>query len=270
MMYLTLIIGALVGMITLAISNRYSKNLTLTTFLTVCAIVGACSLSKLFLATYVQAETYEYFLLKEDRVCSLIANRYPNEFQAYIENIKQIIRRNEGKDSQLIYKLTLLDAILKLTVSKASNATIYDFFRSELNLYKDLYSLDPSLVLYMEFPDQHKKKLNPSLAVLLSGEDNVKQVMSAEEAVIKSGLLSPRPPLDDAQQAQATAQLRSIFQKLAQEFDQSMLTKLTSNPSDPNLNKRDAALYIISFYQAILDLGRDDAGNILRTFYKGG
>jgi hypothetical protein len=269
MMYISLILGALVGIITLAISNLYSKNLTLTTFLTVFAIVAACSLSKMYLATYVEAETYEYFLLREDGVCRLIAERYPNEFKAYIKNIKQIIRANEGKDSLVIYKITLLDAIVKLTVSKATNEAIYDFFKSELNLYKDLYSLDPSLVLYMEFPDQYKKKLNPSLAILLSGEGNVTQVISGEEEVIKSGLLTPQPPLNETQKAQATAQLQTIFQKLAQVYDESMLTQLTTNASDPKLNKRDAALYIISFYQAILDLGWEDAGNILRTFYKG-
>ncbi|MES2218503.1 MAG: hypothetical protein V4501_08820 [Pseudomonadota bacterium] len=269
MFFITLIMGVLAGLIAITVISRYTKNQTIISALTVSIIVATMSLAKVYVVTYVHAATYEYYLKKDDPVCLLIATTYPDRFKSYIKNIKQIIRKNEGKDTQLFSKIELLNTIFNLTASKASNDSIYAYYQSELALYKALYLIDPDLVLFMEYTSKFKKKLNPGLAVLLSGELRVNDITEKKEAVILSAIKTPQPPLTTQEKEHATELLHNILVGLAHQFGEKTVVAMTTNPTDSPIDKASAALFIITFYQNILTLGKDDVGTIFRYFYNG-
>jgi hypothetical protein len=269
MYFITMIIGIIVGLAAIFVISRCTKNVTIISGITFLIIVVAMSLSKVYVVTYATAATYEYFLKKDDPVCRLIAITYPNQFKTFIENIKQVIRQNKGKDIQFFYKTQLLNAIFLITVPKATNATLYDYYQSELALYQALYQLDPNLVLFMEFSTKYAKKLDPGLALLLSGEDKVKDVTEKKEAVIASGIKTPQPLITSTDKARAADLIHDILNKLAIQFGDQAMSSITTDPSKVTISSSKAAAFIVAFYQNILNLDKDDVGIIFKYLFNG-
>jgi hypothetical protein len=257
MYFITMIIGIIVGLAAIFVISRCTKNVTIISGITFLIIVVAMSLSKVYVVTYATAATYEYFLKKDDPVCRLIAITYPNQFKTFIENIKQVIRQNKGKDIQFFYKTQLLNAIFLITVPKATNATLYDYYQSELALYQALYQLDPNLVLFMEFSTKYAKKLDPGLALLLSGE------------VIASGIKTPQPLITSTDKARAADLIHDILNKLAIQFGDQAMSSITTDPSKVTISSSKAAAFIVAFYQNILNLDKDDVGIIFKYLFNG-
>jgi hypothetical protein len=267
MFIITLMIGIITGLIAYTVLGRFITKLPILTLLTVLIIVLVMSLNKIYVISYINANTYEYFLKKNDLVCRLIAIAYPNKFNAFIKKIKQIIRENKGKDTQLFFKIELLNTIFNITASKATNQSLHDYYETEITLYENLYNLDPTMVLYMEFSSKYKHMLNPSLGVLLNGEENLNKLIAKKEAVILSALQTPQPPITTKEKEQAAELLRGVFIDLAAEYGNDMMAEITTDPTDPELDKAQAASFIISFYKKILALNADDVGLIFKYFY---
>jgi hypothetical protein len=269
MFIITLITGIITGLIAITLLGRMTKNLPALTLLTVLTIITSMSLNNIYVISYVNAATYNFYLQRDDKVCRLLAIAYPDKFNAFIRKIKLIIRENKGKDSQLFFKMELINTIYSLVAPKATTMAITQYYQTEVGLYENLYYLDPELVLYMEFTKKYRTLLNPGAAVLLNGEENLNNLISKKEAVIESAILTPQPLITASQKERAAGLLRDILTFLGNHYGSDILATMTTDPTDPALDKRKAAAFIISFYKSILALKSDEVGIIFKYLYSG-
>jgi hypothetical protein len=260
-----MLVGAFSGLATIFLTRRLITNNSTLSLVTVLVITLAMGLTKVYLIPYYRATTYVSFIKNDDPVIDLISTQYPTLFNTYIHNVKKSLLAHESKDVVLLYKVDLLNEVFALTLMKASNASIYNYYKTELDLYKNLYAIDPKLVLFLEFSGQFAHKPNPTLIITLGGgDDMMQQLITAKENIVTNAINHPQPILTNSQNTQAGEMIAAIFAKIATDFGDQTFTNVTTKPDDPSVDPRTAALLVISFYGDILATGEDKAGMIFK------
>jgi hypothetical protein len=257
------IVGSLSGLFGLRFFPRYTRNETLLSLLTVITIVFFMGIAKQFIVPVYRATTYAFFLKHEDPSIKLIGSKFPDEYAKYLYLEKQSILNIDRSNFELLYKINFLNSVFSQCLRHASNESIYQYFTDELALYKRLVVFDPSFVLFLEFPNQFTNKPDPVMLLDLSGETIMNRIIQTKTAVILSAINNPQPPLTKAEINEASKLVTGILAKLSDQFGGNTFSDTMQHPANP-IDKHASAALIISFYQAILDLGEYDTGIILK------
>ena len=259
------LLGGLSGVVATLLGRRFIKNASKLSFFVAILIIVTMGLIRVYLIPYYRATTYEYFVQRDDPAIALIAERYPKQFETYINNTKKSLFENESQSIEQLYKINLLNIVTAQAMLKASNASIYDVYQIEVELYKNLYEIDPKLVLFLEFSGQFRDKPNPNLIIILGGgPDMIQRIVAAKEKVVLSAIKSPQPPMDIAQNKATEKMVSDIFAKISASYGPDTFVNLTVKPDSPDIDPKTAALMIIAFYSDILDKGVNQAGMIFK------
>jgi hypothetical protein len=262
-----MLIGLIFGISSYAIFCRFLKNISAIRLLTMLVVIFTMLMTKFYVIPLYSAEIYEIFLKSDEPVFELIAEKFPREFQTYIDKVKECIVSNNNEDYLIIYKLEFLNSIFIKEISLASNVSIYHYYQVQYKIDETLFKVDPRLVLFLEFSNKYTKKPNPSLIITIAGQDLTEQIIAAKEAVIMSALIMPEKPITADEKEAANAMIDTILADLSDNFGEKTVTELDTHISDVALSKESTVLYatiLLEFYQKILSSGQNNVGIIYR------
>jgi hypothetical protein len=258
------IFGALFGLAGFRISRRFSLNETCTSVLVVIIVFSGMLIAKFMAIPHYRAATVGYFIKRDNPKIYLIGKAFPDAYQAYLTNVQRIILTEIDENLEVLELVGMLDALLPQSIPKASNQSIYNFYKTEMTLYNAVLNIDPKIVLFLEFESKFSHKPNPGLVFSLEGDERIQKLVAAESDVILSAIQNPQPPLTADEKDNAAKIFTDIITGLANQYGQDTYTMTMQDPSNSQLDKRSAALIVISFYQEMLNLGPDNAGIVFK------
>jgi hypothetical protein len=264
MIIIYMVIAVLLTLFCMTGLKRLTANNTTVSLLTVIILIACMALTQHYVTPYYLAETYEISLKHNDPRFNLIAKAFPAEFEKYIAEIKKSFFQYKQDEYRSIAKLTFLNLLFTKLLPSATNETIYAFYQTELEIDKKLFSLQPDLVLYLEFSDKFKTKAAPALIIALVNKPLIKRAIETKEAVIISALSTPQPPLTNADKHYALQTIHEVFEKLSVTYGHKIISDLVKQPDNPAIDAKMAALAFLSFSQLILDTGQDSTGIVYR------
>lgn len=264
-----ILICASLGILAVAIfyplANLLIKNEWIPKIVSAVLFLVVFTAAKTFLIPYYQAFTFEDKIKKNYPIYNLIADIAPNDFNSYVSKVKQNIISKGNPNNQIFYAHELVDSVFERKILSASNKSIYNFFKVQLQVNKKLAHTDPTMLLFKEFPDNFKKIIDlnqTDLNVLIS-----KDLLDAKEAVIRSAIENPQPPLTEAEKSTATTLLTGILNALEKQYGTELVTKTFQRPEDTSLNRTIEAEIIVDFYNAVLSKGEENTGLIIKTLF---
>jgi hypothetical protein len=263
-MMIFILIAAIIGIITATYCRYLIRNETISNIIVIISIVMSFVVTKVFIYPMYADKIFYDILFKANPGYKIIADRYPKEFNQNIAQLKTFIL----KTNKLIYSydnLTFIDTIFTQSVPTASNKSIYDFYTAKVALEKKLFLINPEFVLFIEFAHKFKSRPNPGMVDTLIGNDVIKSAALTKENVILSSIKNPAPPLSDDQRKTAVIMIQKIMSDLSRMYGDKVLENMRDiNPRGSNLDKKQAALVMMSFNEKILNTGIDNAGLIIR------
>lgn len=254
-------VGGLTGLIAGAVFYLLTKSKATASLLAGIAIVLAIAATKEYVMPTYYAKVFEHNMRSESPFMNMLAKNSPQEFNLYIAKVKANILANGDKSNNIYYSSELINSILIKYGSIASNDSLYQYLVTNLTLDKKLLSIDPMLVLAVEFPEKFKGKIDPTL---LNVTGKTQSLLDAKIAVIQSAMEHPAAPLTDADKQHATDLLREVITDLSKQYGAQTIANALQHPDDPAVDKKAAAQIIISFYEDILAKGKDNAALIIK------
>jgi hypothetical protein len=226
-------------------------------------IVGLFLLTEKYLIPQYEAMHYEASLRANDPVIDLMAKKSPEAFNRYIAKVKQSFLLGENKNQSFYDTNEYINAAFSESIPYASNNSLYEFFKNELEIDKKLFAVDPHLVLYIEFIDQFKTKVDPGTILTVTGERLIENSARLKEAVIKSALEKPEPALTGMEYNRAARLVDEISTRLTKIYSKETLLNF-NRAEDPAVDQKKTAEAMMAFYTEILATGEHDAGLVFR------
>ncbi|WP_019215522.1 hypothetical protein [Legionella tunisiensis] len=147
--------------------------------------------------------------------------------------------------------------------AQATNEAIYKQVKATIDYYNKLDTMNPVLVLFMEYPNIFADKLDANQIELVA-EDPENPIPAANQNIIKSALETPQPPLSKTDITHAQTILNKIIELLSTKYSEKEVEMTFQYPDDPSLDKKTAAEIIITFYQLLAERGEKDTGLVIR------
>jgi hypothetical protein len=260
-----MLMGILAGLNSFVLADRFFKTESSQTLLTAIIVALVMIATKILIIPDYEAATFSTVLKITDPVFRMIEANYPQQYNDYIDEVKEGILMHQTENFETISTLVFLNSISETLVTKATDKAIFNFYKIEVEMDKELFTVDPKLVLYMEFPQHFRDNADPSLLVLISGDTLVKKVIQSKEELIISALKTPQPALTSAEAERAFQKTKAIMQELSVDVGgQDALLKMIGHPENNDVDKKEAALLIINFYEKILAQGQGQAADIFQ------
>ena len=263
MIWIYVIIAIIVGIVSGIIFYIFIKNKVLASVLTIITIAIALIITNLALPHYFTWQV-EYALRKQNPFMNLVAEKSPNEFNAYVKKIKHNLLTHGNPNNDVIYTSELINDLLIKYGPVASNESIYQYLQSDIDFEKKLLAINPVLVLFHVFPDKFKDKVDLQKYNINEIKNNM---LSSVEAVIKSGMEHPEPLPTAEEIAKAKVLFSGIIAELAKKYGPEKLTEALKHPDDPSIDKKTVAEIVIDLSEATLAKGKDDVGLILKAAF---
>lgn len=263
MHWINVLIAGIAGAVFGIIFNLIFKNKPiLVVILTVLSAVAAISLSKPFVTQRYESYKFEDEI-KKYPLFNIISQSDPNEFKSFIEKSKDSIYKNESTDQITRYSQELVSTVFKKHILKASDESISNYIIAQINLYKEINKDNPELIIKVELgqPD-------PMLYKLFESEKyktlSLKLLKAKENVILSSNNQKKTTKLD---KATVENNLKEIITNLAKKFGQQEVYLTFTKPNDPNLESSKEAQIIISFYESILNSGKENAAQIIKYLF---
>ncbi|CEK09895.1 hypothetical protein [Legionella hackeliae] len=218
--------------------------------------------TKLYIAPFYHAKTFEADLKKESPLFALLAEKSPLAFQNYIDKAKHDIVYNHAKNI-LPYTVDFISAELTKYTPHATNESLYNEVKITAEYYDKILKINPLLILFSEFPDKFADQVSIDEVEKIPG-DFSKKLMDAKLDIIQSALNTPQLALSPEEINQGQTLLNEIFEALINKYGNDTVEGTFHNPDNPNLDRAVEAKIILEFYQRILDKGEKNAGLILK------
>ncbi|HHW4979472.1 TPA: hypothetical protein ACU0X0_002868 [Legionella anisa] len=262
MHWLNGLIGGVAGAVSYYIFSLIFKNKpTLVTILAIASAVVAINLSKPFVTQRYEAYKFEEEI-KKYPLFNLIAQSDPEEFKNFIDKSKNSIYINESPDKVTIYSQELVSSVFKKHILKASDESIFNYIIAQIYLYKELNKDNPELIVKLEMG-----QADPRLSTLFKSEKYKAlslKLLQAKENVILSSINSNTTEIN---KSAIENNLKEIITNLAKNFGQQEVYLTFTKPNDPNLESSKKAQIIISFYESILNSGKENAAQIIKYLF---
>lgn len=209
----------------------------------------------------------ENSIRNESSLMTLIAQNSPQEFAIYIDQVKQNRLANHNSDNEAILANDLIRNQFHKFLPAASNDSIFNYLMTILNIYKKLYVEHPNSVLYLEFSDKFKDELANDKSINdISGSASLTKAI---QEVIETGIKNKNPTvLTNTDEVNASTMTNTILSELATQFGNGVVSNTLNNPTDPELDKKISAEIIITFYEKVLDQGKENAGLIMKYIFR--
>jgi hypothetical protein len=254
----------LAGIISISLCGFFTRDEnTISIIAVICVIISTFVTNTYILPIYL-SETYESSLKSNDVTYVLIEKKFPKEFKSYISRMKYSILKNHRSSEQFYYQITFINDIFGECIVNATSDSIYNYYKAELNLDKMLFKFDPKLVLFMEFSHKFHHKPNPYLVETLAGESLFNNALIAKKNVISSAIQYPQIPLNNEQREIALLLINKIMIDIRKKYGTEILVNASYYPDDPELDKKLAAIAIMSLYEEILESGKDNVALIIK------
>jgi hypothetical protein len=257
-------IAAIFALLGRAVLQQFTKNTSIISLFTAAIVLIVMLLTKAYILPYYHAQTYKFFLQIEDPQIKVIMAKYPQEFNNYINSTKNNFLTDDNDYKAALDKIIFLNSLFVKAVPTASNESIYNYYKTELQLYQVLFRVNPEFVLYMEFSNQFARAPKPKLILSLADAVLIKKYVNAKEAVVLSSIQNPQPPIRRSQKYAAAKVLGDIMTQLGEEYGKDTFSNTLRDPDNPDLNQNKSAGMVIAFYKKIVSLGADYTGLIFK------
>lgn len=257
---LTIIVGSIISLLL----YRSIKNRAIATLLIALTVLLTLGLITLCLKPYYSAWQFEKTLRSQNPFINLIAEKAPNEFNAYLAKIKNNIVSDGDTNNEIYYTSELINTLLIKYGPVASNESLYRYLKSDIEFNKKLFTIDPILVLFHEFPDKFLGKIDLNKYSANEFENNM---LGAIEEVIQSGIESPQALPSNKDIDRAKTLFREILDKLSTKYGSATVLVALQTPENVSVNKKTAAEIIIALSEEILAKGQNDAGLLLKSSF---
>lgn len=213
---------------------------------------------------YYKAWYAEHTIRSQSPFFELVAKSAPYEFNQYIDKVKNNIIQGGNATNEIYYTSEFLHALLLKYGSKASDQSLYEYLKSDIQFDQQLIAIDPVLVLFHEFPIQMRGKIDIKKFNEMSIKNNM---ITAIENVITSGINASQPAPTHEDIAKAQAMFQDILANLSAKYGNTLVATTFKTPDDPTLDKKTAAEMMIELSQDILAKGETTVGMMLRASF---
>lgn len=261
-------IAGVVLIILFPLLRIYSYSFLHSFLINVVVLVAVLFLAHYYLEPNFTAWQYEREMRQTYPLVEYVAKQDPVEYHRFMDEAKDHVRHgaNIEMDNEVYYESDFVNALLVKYGARASNESLYDFLEKSVAYDKELLKVNPEYVLYHEFPEKFS-----DVNVDFSGLDRdqyLKEMFSAAEAVVKSGLASPVAPPTKEEVKKAMTLFQETVKLVAKNYDEKTVIATLQKPQDPALDKATSAKIVIAFFEAILQKDKADVGLFLRVTFQ--
>lgn len=264
MLWIYIIIAGIAAASAGFLSYYFSKNKILTGSITTLAVLIAIAFTYFYISPYYLAWRFENNIRSQSQFLDLIAEQSPYEFNDYVSKVKKNIISRGDPTNEAYYAAELINSLLMKYGPIASDESLYNYLRSDIEFDKKLFAIDPVLVLFQEFPDKFADKIDLSK---YSVNDLKNDMLGAVEKVVESGIKNPHPLPTTEDMALAEGVFRGILADLGKKYGQTTLATALQRPEDPAVDKKIAAQIIMDISDAIFSKGEETTGLLLRSSF---
>ncbi|WP_133138545.1 hypothetical protein [Legionella genomosp. 1] len=191
---------------------------------------------------------------KENPLLNTISKKHPEEFKEFINISKQAEYNHEPSTTIDAYTVSLIRRVFSKHLNTASDEAIFRLITAQRDIYQILLKEHPEDIVKIELNQiddsvVHLEELYPHLT---------EKIQKIEEEVILSENTS-KTPIDDTL---AKKKLAIIYSNLEKQFgEQNVFMTFTLPKSLPAATSEQI---IFSYYQALLDCGKEDTALIVK------
>lgn len=261
------IIGAIAGAIGGGLSYLLFKNEKSRSWATVIIFLAIFFVTKNYLMPYYYAATLDSDLKQKYPMYSIIATYYPKEYNEFLERMKKNMIEHGGLDNEIYSSATLANYATEKSIPFASTKDIYNYLTIYYQFEKKLYSINPILVLAIEFPTRVPSQYSLSSILNSIPENDIIGIMQAKAKLIESGSKDKTPTkFSDAETERATENFKQIMTSLTDKYGEEIVND-TFTATTPLKNPTQSAQLMLSFYELILAKGEEDGGLLFKYLY---
>lgn len=249
-----ILVGAVVMLLLLWVHHKYAK--ILIPLLAIGCAAGAVQLSDEYLYPSYLGWQFEREIMKQP-LFNLIAQAHPQEFQAYLQKIKQIIKKGQTQTIPA-YSAQLLNQIFFTHLQHAPDENVMLYLRATVDLYQYLYTKDPRAVVKLENNDPTNYDFKEIFADKMF-QSLLNHLLDTKRFLIENAIKSPQP-IPSASQGEPLLQL--VLDQLTQKYGENTVHLLFTPGSEmpPSIQ----AKLFIEFYSDISNLGKERSGVLMR------
>lgn len=225
------------------------------------AVILTFLITKYYAVPFYQMVTFESQVKKEP-LFSFLAKESPKAFQNYIDKAREDIFYNESKN---IIGLTNDFIVTELinNMPYASDKSLYEIITLTTGYYKQLYAIDPTLILFAEFPDKFTNVITMEQIEKIS-QKSLDKLNEARKNILMSAVENPHPKLSTEDVMQANHLVSAIFDSLVEKYGEQTVIQTFEHPDSPSLDKKIAATIIMDYYEKLQAQGEKNAALVLR------
>lgn len=220
---------------------------------------------KFYILPYYYAETFEYRIKEKYPIYAVIAQYYPKKFNEYVDWVKDGYHKEQSvslaDDAQVSGQL--VNYAFMQSIPYASDNSVFDYLVETIQLYKKLYSINPGLILVLEFPGRKGALVTfDDLASKLT-DDELIEIMKVKKDVIESGNKNIKQAMVFNKEM-AEEDFAVILKGLIDKYGSDSVNNTFIDVSKSFTNSVKSAQIAIGFYEDIEKLGEKKAANLLR------
>jgi hypothetical protein len=225
-------------------------------------------LMKDYLSPYYYAATYESDIKNRYPIYDVIAKYYPKEFNDYIDLMKKNILAKGSLNNEINYSANLVNHAVQESIPFASTKSIYNYLKITLKFEKNLYLIDPMLVIAIEYPGRVPSQYSLGMVSKSISEDDIKEKMEAGKEVIESGSANKTPiHVSDEEAKEAAEDIQQIISTLNEKYGKQLVDETFSSSNTPFSDPKKSAEITISLSEDILAKGEERGGLLFKILY---
>jgi hypothetical protein len=180
--------------------------------------------------------------------------------QDQLKQLENVFLNQKNQYKSLRYLGELANREMLKQFQLASNRSIFVYIKSVVQFYKEIIRINPTLVLFFEFPDYFIGDVEIEEFQQAIHSSLFQNVLLAKMAVLNSASERPVKPLTFDDQKKAREILGTIYIQLADQYGKKELVETFEKTENLSLDRLKAAEIIIAFYDQMLLQGDQNAG----------
>lgn len=198
---------------------------------------------------------------------NVIALQSPSEFNTYQTKIDANKKSGGSSDNEIFYTTELVNSLLLKYGMQASDESLYNYLKQDIAFDKELYAINPDLVLFHQFPEKFEGKIVAADLQKIGKSEYTTKILTYTENVIKSGMNQEHAVPSDIDIQKAKLIFAAIIDRLGKKYGLDTVIATLKNPADSKLDKKTSADILITFSETILATGPETTGLLLRASY---
>ncbi|MCW8451230.1 hypothetical protein [Legionella quinlivanii] len=191
---------------------------------------------------------------KENQLLNTISKKHPDEFKEFINNSKKAVYNHEPQTTIDAYTISLIRRVFSKHLNTASDEAIFKLITTQRDIYQILLKEHPGDIVKFEL-----NQLDDSVVNLEESYPHLmEQIQKIQEEVILSEN-TVKTPIDTTL---AKKKMASIYSSLEKKFGEQNVFMTFSFPN--SLPAATSAEIIVSYYQALLDSGKENTALIVK------